>query len=195
MLKLQHLCICAAVALFAASCTGGRAASDAPSSNGRKPRLGDRMVQERQDLERPASIAVLKVAPLTTPDPSPVAPLSAGLIEQVPSVQAATNAMASLTPMAAGRVPGRSVGLRAMSFMHDALKAAPIAGEPEGGGSTNVWAIVGFVCSFFIPLLGIIFSLIALSQIKRTGEKGHGLAIAGLIISIVSMLVIISILA
>jgi hypothetical protein len=73
----------------------------------------------------------------------------------------------------------------------------PMAGpaSPEGGTATNTWAIVGFVCSLFIPLLGLIFSLIALNQIKKTGEKGRGLAIAGLVISIVTMLIVIAVLA
>jgi hypothetical protein len=35
----------------------------------------------------------------------------------------------------------------------------------------------------FAPL-GIIFSAIALGQIKKTGQRGYGLAIAGLVIGI-----------
>ncbi|MBB4071768.1 DUF4190 domain-containing protein [Leucobacter sp. OH2974_COT-288] len=50
---------------------------------------------------------------------------------------------------------------------------------------TNVMAIVGFVLSFFVSLVGAILSLVALSQIKKTGEKGRGLAIAGAIIGFV----------
>jgi Domain of unknown function (DUF4190) len=49
----------------------------------------------------------------------------------------------------------------------------------------ETWAIVGFVCSFLIWPLGIVFSLIALGKIKKKGNKGRGLAIAGLIISVV----------
>jgi len=48
---------------------------------------------------------------------------------------------------------------------------------------TNTFAIVGLVASFFIALVGLIFSIVALGQIKRTGEGGRGLAIAGIIIS------------
>jgi hypothetical protein len=49
-------------------------------------------------------------------------------------------------------------------------------------------AIAGFVCSFFIPLLGIIFSAIASHQTKVDKNlDGRSLAIAGLVISIVSM--------
>jgi len=48
---------------------------------------------------------------------------------------------------------------------------------------TNSLAIVSLVCAFLFAPLGIIFGHISLSQIKRTGEEGRGLAIAGLVIS------------
>lgn len=48
---------------------------------------------------------------------------------------------------------------------------------------TNGFAIAGFVCSFFIPILGIIFSCIGLSKAKQL-NKGKELSIAGLCISI-----------
>lgn len=51
----------------------------------------------------------------------------------------------------------------------------------------NVLAIVGFVLAFIVNIAGLIVSIIALSQIKRTGERGHGLALAGIIISAVSL--------
>lgn len=35
--------------------------------------------------------------------------------------------------------------------------------------------------------IGLILSIIALSQIKKTGESGKGLAVAGLVISIVKI--------
>jgi hypothetical protein len=38
------------------------------------------------------------------------------------------------------------------------------------------------VSAFFIALVAIITGHIALSQIKKTGEQGRGLALAGLII-------------
>ncbi|PPF81290.1 hypothetical protein C5B96_10295 [Subtercola sp. Z020] len=46
----------------------------------------------------------------------------------------------------------------------------------------NVLSIVSLVSAFFISLLAVITGHIALGQIKRTGEKGRGLAIAGLIL-------------
>ena len=64
-----------------------------------------------------------------------------------------------------------------------------ILNEEEKKG-TNGWAIAGFVCSLIIPPLGIIFSAISLGQIKKRGEKGYGLALAGLIIGIVFTILI-----
>jgi peptidyl-prolyl cis-trans isomerase B (cyclophilin B) len=46
-------------------------------------------------------------------------------------------------------------------------------------------AIASLVCAFLFAPAGIIFGHISLSQIKRTGEQGRGLAIAGLVLSYV----------
>ena len=55
------------------------------------------------------------------------------------------------------------------------------------------FAIAGFILSFFgiLSILGIIFSLIALNQIKNRERRGRGLAIAGFIIGIVVFLLFI----
>ena len=47
---------------------------------------------------------------------------------------------------------------------------------------TNGMAIASLVCAFLFAPLGIVFGHLSLSQIKRTGEEGRGLAIAGLVI-------------
>lgn len=52
----------------------------------------------------------------------------------------------------------------------------------------NVLSIVGFVLAFFISVGAVVCGHIALSQIKRTGEKGRGLAIAALILGYVGIL-------
>src|SRR3954464_4355124 len=61
---------------------------------------------------------------------------------------------------------------------------------------TNALAIVSLVCAFLFAPLGIIFGHISLSQIKKTGEEGRGLAIAGLVISylvtVLSILVVVA---
>ncbi|MDA2891103.1 peptidylprolyl isomerase [Mycolicibacterium sp. BiH015] len=47
---------------------------------------------------------------------------------------------------------------------------------------TNSLAIASLVCAFVFAPLGVVFGHMSLSQIKRTGEQGRGLAIAGLIV-------------
>lgn len=64
---------------------------------------------------------------------------------------------------------------------------------PGGKGSINTLAIVSLVSSFFVGLAGVITGHIALSQIKRTGEDGRGLAIAGLVIGYVMTLATIAV--
>jgi len=47
---------------------------------------------------------------------------------------------------------------------------------------TNSLAIAAFACGFIFAPLAIVFGHIALGQIRRTGEQGHGLAVLGLIL-------------
>lgn len=55
-------------------------------------------------------------------------------------------------------------------------------GSPYAVQSTNTMAIISLVTSFFVPIAGIVCGHLALGQIRRTGENGRGLALAGLII-------------
>jgi hypothetical protein len=50
---------------------------------------------------------------------------------------------------------------------------------------TNTLAIIALVLGLTVPIGGIICGHMALGQIKRTGESGHGLALAGLILGYV----------
>ena len=67
----------------------------------------------------------------------------------------------------------------------------PHYGAPQGPGQypypapqpTNGMAIASLICAFVFAPLGIVFGHISLSQSKKTGEEGRGLAIAGLVIS------------
>ncbi len=56
---------------------------------------------------------------------------------------------------------------------------------PAQSAKTNVFAIIGFVLSFFsyVAIAGLVFSIIGLKQCNKTQEKGKGLAIAGIVIS------------
>ena len=70
-------------------------------------------------------------------------------------------------------------------------------GQPGYGGFAppmqprwNSLAIAGFIFSFLISLVGLILSIIALNQINKSGgtQKGKGLALAGIIISALSII-------
>lgn len=56
---------------------------------------------------------------------------------------------------------------------------------PGPSGSTNGFAIASLVCAFLCWPLGLIFGLVAKSQIKAKNEGGNGLATAGIVISAV----------
>lgn len=63
--------------------------------------------------------------------------------------------------------------------------AYPAYGQPAPAAyapPTNTLAIVALVLGFVFPIGGIICGHIARSQIRRTGEGGDGLALAGLIL-------------
>jgi hypothetical protein len=89
-----------------------------------------------------------------------------------------------------GLAPGRGQG----EASHATVQSPPLGyhgyGAPAGyyggpaGPSQQGMAIAGFVLSLTIPLLGLIFSWIALSGMKRTGNpEGRGFAVAGMVIS------------
>ena len=64
------------------------------------------------------------------------------------------------------------------------VPVVPVPPQPQNNGM----AIAGFVLSFFFSVLGIIFSSIGLNRAnKRIDRKGHGLAVAGIVISSVSI--------
>lgn len=46
----------------------------------------------------------------------------------------------------------------------------------------NRLAFIAFGSAFWLSIAGVVFGAIALTQIERTGERGRGLAIAGIVI-------------
>ncbi|WP_314148264.1 DUF4190 domain-containing protein [uncultured Leifsonia sp.] len=52
---------------------------------------------------------------------------------------------------------------------------------------TNTLAIVSLVSAFVVSIVAVITGHIALAQIRRTGEAGRGMALAGLIIGYVGV--------
>jgi hypothetical protein len=57
-------------------------------------------------------------------------------------------------------------------------------GPPRG---TNGFAIASLVCAFVCAPLGLIFGFMARKQIRESGQDGDGLALAGIIVSAVSI--------
>ena len=56
------------------------------------------------------------------------------------------------------------------------------------GQRPNTVALLGFVFAFLSPIVGLILSIIGLKKAKEMNGLGRGYAIAGIIISIVSMI-------
>lgn len=52
---------------------------------------------------------------------------------------------------------------------------------------TNVLAIVGFIFAFLMPIVGLICSIIGKSKVDECGGNGKGLATAGIVISIITI--------
>lgn len=90
---------------------------------------------------------------------------------------------------ARGAVPSQPVldpGYPAPPVAHPGMPSPP---NPVPGAAmpTNSMAIAALVSALVFAPLGIVFGHISLSQIKRTGENGRGLAIAGLVIGYVGV--------
>jgi Domain of unknown function (DUF4190) len=60
--------------------------------------------------------------------------------------------------------------------------------QPPQRAGINRMAIASLVCSLFGwlcfvgPLFGMIFGFVALNQIKQTGQRGRGMALAGIVL-------------
>ncbi|NLA64592.1 MAG: DUF4190 domain-containing protein [Leucobacter sp.] len=79
--------------------------------------------------------------------------------------------------------------MAAPAYQADPNQQPPAYQPAPAQKKTNTLAIVSLVGSFFVSLVGIICGHIALKQIKRTGEGGRGLALAGTIIGYVGLVI------
>lgn len=71
--------------------------------------------------------------------------------------------------------------------MNEAVEVTTVEVDDAPAKPNNGMAVAGFILSFFVPLLGLIFSIIGVVKSKNLDGAGKGLAIAGIIISAVSM--------
>lgn len=66
------------------------------------------------------------------------------------------------------------------------------AQQPASAEKWNVLSIVAFVLSLLgFNVIAIVLGFIGLNQVKKTGERGRGLAIAAIIIGFVSIAIFI----
>ncbi len=80
---------------------------------------------------------------------------------------------------------GREIDDNAVICPHCGVAVGRKANQSVEQG--NTLAIVGFVLSFFIALAGLICSIIGYKKSKNEGAPHQGLALAGIIISAISM--------
>ncbi|WP_165970460.1 DUF4190 domain-containing protein [Actinomadura sp. 6K520] len=70
------------------------------------------------------------------------------------------------------------------------MPAGPGYGLPAQGQFSNTLSKVALMFGIFGGLLGVILGIVALRQIARTGEKGRGFAIGGIVMSCLWMVFI-----
>jgi hypothetical protein len=51
-----------------------------------------------------------------------------------------------------------------------------------------VASLIGIICGIG-SIVGIVLGVLALNQIKETRQGGHGLAVAGIVVGVVSMII------
>lgn len=69
---------------------------------------------------------------------------------------------------------------------------APVPAQSAPSEKWNVLSIVAFVLSIVgFNVVAIVLGFIGLNQVKKTGERGRGLALAAIIIGFVSLVFII----
>lgn len=56
---------------------------------------------------------------------------------------------------------------------------------PAPNQKWNTLCIIGFILSFFMPIIGLALSVVALIQINHSGEKSKGVSVAGIAIGAV----------
>lgn len=83
---------------------------------------------------------------------------------------------------------GREVDDNAVVCPHCGVQLARVSNSASQ--ETCTLAIIGFVLSFFIGLAGLICSIVAYRKCRDENLNGKGFAIAGIAISVTSMVVV-----
>ena len=87
---------------------------------------------------------------------------------------------------------GKEIDDRAVVCPYCGVQVGTVA---PAENKTNVLAIVGFIFAFIMPIVGLICSIIGRNKAPECGGNGKGLATAGIVISVVWMVLVIIIYA
>lgn len=82
---------------------------------------------------------------------------------------------------------GSNLDDRAVICPHCGVPTGENFHAPAKNDQTNVIAVVGFILSFFIAIAGLVCSIIGYKKASEMNGNGKGLALAGIIISVVSL--------
>ena len=81
---------------------------------------------------------------------------------------------------------------QAQPMMQQASPMQPVSSQPnQVVQKTNTMCVLALVFAFLIPLIGFILGIIGIGNSKKKGEKGKGMAIAAIIISLLMPVVIV----
>lgn len=138
------------------------------------------------DVAAASEAAPTCAAPVAETTAAPVEPAAAAA-PAVPTVPVAATEQVAPT---AAPVPPAAPAAEQENVVYAAppAPAAPAAPVPAQSEKHNVFAVVALITGILTAFVGTIFGFIALAQIKKTGEKGRGLAIAGIVIGIFNTL-------
>jgi hypothetical protein len=64
-----------------------------------------------------------------------------------------------------------------------ALPTPPVTGVPM---MDNVYAVIGLILAWFLPIPGFILGVLGLTNAKKCGGKGKGMSIIAIVISVVA---------
>lgn len=133
------------------------------------------------------------MVPPTEPTPPPPAP-EAVPVQSVPTPATPEQSVPQMTPPQAipTQIAQPQPAVTPPTDINQMMPPQPIPGQPAPTqvtpATTNGTAIAGLILAFFLPLIGLILSIVGLSQIKKRNQKGHGIAVAGIVISSIGCL-------
>lgn len=82
---------------------------------------------------------------------------------------------------------GSQIDDRAVICPHCGIPTDNMNSKNYSANKQNTIAIVGFILSFFVAIAGLVCSIIGYKAAKNEGKDGGGLALAGIIISAISI--------